>query len=443
MEKIIKELLEGKQYKEARDKLCELEGADIAAVLAEMSERAMLICFRLLPNDLAAEAFVELDSDSQEALIASFSDSELKEVVDELYVDDAVDLIEEMPSNVVRRILAQTDSVMRQSINEILKYPSDSAGSLMTTELVSLRSGITVADAFSAIRRRAIDKETVYTCYVKDEKSRLIGVITVKDLLLAEDDGVIINDIMETNIISATTLEDKEAVAQKFSHYDLLALPVVDSVGRLVGIITVDDAIDVLEEEATEDIEVMAGITPTDKPYMKTGVLETYKKRIPWLLLLMVSATFTSTIITRYEVSLAAFGLAAFMPMLMDTGGNAGGQASVTIIRGLSLGEIRPRDWFKIVFKEMRVAVLCGITMAIATFLKLMIIDRPDVTVALVVSLTLLCGVMVAKFVGCTMPILAKLAHLDPAVMASPFITATVDAISLVIYFNIATSILA
>ncbi len=443
MEKIIKELLENKQFREVREALCEAEPADIAAVLGELSERELLLAFRLLPNDLAAEAFVELESEAQSALIASFSDSELKEVVDELYVDDAVDLIEEMPANVVRRILAQTDSETRKSINEILKYPSDSAGSLMTTELVSLHSGITVADAFSAIRRRAIDKETIYTCYVKDEKSRLIGVITVKDLLLAEDDEVVINDIMETNIISATTLEDKEEVAQKFSHYDLLALPVVDSENRIVGIITVDDAMDVLEEAATEDIEVMAGITPTDKPYMKTGVFETWRKRIPWLLLLMISATFTSTIITRYEASLTVFGLAAFMPMLMDTGGNAGGQASVTIIRGLSLGEIRPRDWFKIAFKEMRVAVLCGVTMATATFAKLMIVDHPTVEVALVVSLTLLCGIMVAKLVGCSMPILAKLARLDPAVMASPFITATVDAVSLMIYFSIATAVLA
>ncbi len=443
MENRINELLELKQYREARESLCELEPADIAAILGELNERTLLLAFRLLPNDLAAECFVELESEEQSALIASFSDNELKEVVDELYVDDAVDLIEEMPANMVRRILSQADSEMRKSINEILKYPSDSAGSLMTTELVSLHSGITVADAFSAIRRRAIDKETVYTCYVKDEKSRLIGVVTVKDLLLAEDDEVIINDIMEKSVIFATTLEDKEEVAQKFSHYDLLALPVVDSEGRLVGIITVDDAIDVLEEEATEDIEVMAGITPTDKPYMKTGVFETWRKRIPWLLLLMVSATFTSTIITRYEASLTVFGLAAFMPMLMDTGGNAGGQASVTIIRGLSLGEIRPRDWFKIAWKEFRVAMLCGVTMAIATFAKLMIIDHPSLEVALVVSLTLLCGVMVAKLIGCTMPILAKLAHLDPAVMASPFITATVDAVSLMIYFNIATAILA
>lgn len=435
------ELLELKRYTEVRSLLCEVEPADIAAVLGDMSERATLICFRLLPNDLAAEVFVELDSDLQSALIASFSDSELKEVIDELYVDDVVDLIEEMPANMVRRILSQAESDMRASINEILKYPSDSAGSLMTTEFVSLHSGITVSDAFSAIRRRAIDKETVYNCYVRDEKSRLIGVVTVKDLLIADLDDDI-NSIMETNIICAATTDDRETVALKFSHYDLLALPVVDSENRLVGIITVDDAIDVLEEEATEDIEVMAGISPTDKPYMKTGVFETWRKRIPWLLLLMVSATFTSTIITHYEASLSLFGLAAFMPMLMDTGGNAGGQASVTVIRGLSLGEIRPRDWFRIAFKEFRVSILCGITMAAATFLKLMIVDAPGVTVALVVSLTLLCGIMVAKFVGCTMPILAKLIGLDPAVMASPFITTMVDVISLMIYFNIATAIL-
>ncbi len=442
MKKTITELLEAKQYTQLREVLCAESAVDIAALLSELNARATLICFRLLPNDLAATAFVELDSDLQSALIESFSDSELKEVIDELYVDDAVDLIEEMPSNVVRRILKQTDSQMRASINEILKYPSSSAGGLMTTEFVSLRSGITVADAFSAIRRRAIDKKTVYNCYVKDEKSRLIGVVSVKDLLMAELDAVI-DDIMETNIVFAKTLDDREEVAQKFSVYNLIALPVVDSESRLVGIITVDDAIDVLEEEATEDIEVMAAITPTDKPYMKTGVLETWAKRIPWLLLLMISATFTSIIITHYEASLTAFGLAAFMPMLMDTGGNAGSQASVTIIRGLSIGEIRPRDWFKIAFKEIRVAILCGMTMATATFIKLMLIDRPPLDVALVVSLTLLCGVMVAKLVGCTMPIIAKKTGLDPAVMASPFITTTVDAISLMIYFNIAASVLA
>lgn len=442
MVKAITELLGEKQFAKAREMLCELDPADIASVLGDLNERALLVSFRLLPNDLAAQTFVELDSDLQSALIASFSDSELKEVVDELYVDDAVDLIEEMPANVVRRILAQADGEMRQSINEILKYPSDSAGSLMTTEFVSLHSGITVADAFSAIRRRAIDKETVYNCYVRDDESRLIGVVTVKDLLIADPDDEI-NSIMQTNIICAGTLEDKEEVAQKFSHYDLLALPVVDSERRLVGIVTVDDAIDVLEEEATEDIEMMAAITPTDKPYMKTGVFETWFKRVPWLLILMISATFTSIIITKYEAALTAFGLAAFMPMLMDTGGNAGGQASATIIRGLSIGEIRPRDWFRIVWKEIRVAVLCGVTMSVATFCKLMLIDRPELSVALVVSATLLLGVIVAKVVGCTMPILAKMVGLDPAVMASPFITTVVDVISLMIYFNIASAALA
>lgn len=437
----ILELLENRQYAKIRELLIQLDPADTAALLGQLDERPLLLVFRLLPKELAAEAFVELDSDEQSVLIRSFSDNELKEVIDELYIDDAVDLIEEMPANVVRRILQQTDRETRAQINEILKYPKDSAGSLMTTEFVSLHSGITVADAFSAIRRRGIDKETIYNCYVRDDNSRLIGVVSVKDLLLADPDDEI-DTVMQTNFISVSTLEDKETVAQKFKHYDMLAMPVVDSEYRLVGIVTFDDAMDVLEEEATEDIEMMAAITPTDKPYMKTGVFETWRKRVPWLMVLMISATFTSVIITRYEASLTAFGLAAFMPMLMDTGGNAGGQASVTIIRGLSLGEIKMGDILRIIWKEFRVALLCGATMAVVTFGKLMLVDHPTVQVAMVVSVTLLMSVIVAKIVGCTLPILAKRVGFDPAVMASPFITTIVDALSLMIYFNIATMVL-
>ena len=441
MLELILELLETKQFKQIRELLLAEDPADIAVWIGEVSEQQACLLFRMLPNDLAAEVFVELEGDTRTALINSFSDNELKEVLDELYMDDTVDLIEEMPATVVRRILAQTDADTRQIINQLLQYPKDSAGSIMTTEFVSLKSGITVEDAFSAIRRRALDKETVYKCYVKDGFSRLIGVVTAKDLMLAEPD-VLIDEIMQTNYISVTTLEDKEEVALKFSKYDLLAAPVVDSEGRLVGIVTFDDAMDVIEEEATEDIERMAAITPTDKPYMKTGVFESWRTRVVWLILLMLLSTFTGMIITRYETALTAFGLAAFMPMLMNTGGNAGGQTSATVVRGLSLGEIQVKQWFRVLFKEIRVALLCGITMAVVTFVKLMIVDRPSVMVAAVVSATLLVSIIVAKTVGSLLPILAKVIGFDPAVMASPFITTVVDAISLMIYFAIATAIL-
>ncbi len=441
MNELILTLLENKDYKQLRQLIVNIDPADLALLLTDVTERQATLIFRLLPNELAAETFVELEGDIRTALISSFSDNELREVLDELYNDDVVDLIEEMPATVVRRILNHTDAPRRQTINQLLQYPKDSAGSIMTTEFVSLKSGITVEDAFSAIRRRALDKETVYNCYVKDDKSRLIGVVSAKDLLLAEPDTVI-DEIMLTNFVSVSTLEDKEQVALMFSKYDLLAAPVVDSEGRLVGIVTFDDAMDVIEEEATEDIERMAAITPTDKPYMQTGVFESWRTRVVWLILLMLLSTFTGMIINHYETALTAFGLAAFMPMLMNTGGNAGGQTSATIVRGLSLGEIKASQWLRVLFKEMRVALLCGATMAVATFIKLMVIDRPDLLVALVVSATLLVSIMVAKMVGSLLPILAKVLGFDPAVMASPFITTVVDAISLMIYFAIATAIL-
>lgn len=441
MKEIIIELLNAKKYAEIRDILSEMDPADVAALLEQLDERSLTLVFRLLPKELAAESFVELESDTQSVLIRTFSDSELKDVLDELYLDDAVDLVEEMPANVVRRILRQTDKETRMKINEILKYPKDSAGSLMTVEYVSLRSGVTVADAFSTIRRTAIDKETIYTCYVIDSNRKLIGVVSAKDLMLADPDDVV-DDIMETKVISVSTIDDKENVAQKMGKYDMIAIPVVDSENRLVGIVTFDDAMDVMEDEATEDIEKMAAIMPTDKPYLKTGVVETWLKRIPWLMILMISATFTSIIINHYETALTAFGLAAFMPMLMDTGGNAGSQASVTIIRGLSLGDIHMGDIFRIIWKEFRVSLLCGVSMAVVTFAKVMIIDRPGMMVACVVSLTLLSGIITAKIVGCTLPILAKRIGFDPAVMASPFITTIVDALSLIIYFQIAHALL-
>ncbi len=434
----IERLLENKRYTTLRDIFITLQPADIAAMFDEMPEESLPLLFRLLPKELAADTFVEMDDDAQELLIHGFSDTELKEVVDELYVDDAVDLIEEMPANVVMRILRQADPEVRKQINEVLNYPEDSAGSIMTTEFVSLRPSMTVSDSIKRIRRTGVDKETIYTCYVTDDNRHLIGTISIKTLLLSDEDSII-SDIMEQNVISVNTLDDQESVANRFNKYDFLAIPVVDGENRLVGIVTVDDAIDVMQEETTEDMEVMAAITPTDKAYMKTGVFETYAKRIPWLLILMISATFTGWIISAYENALAAqVALTAFIPMLMDTGGNSGSQASVTIIRGLSLDEIKFRDMPKVIFKECRVAILCGVTLAAANFIKLMLLDRVGFYVSLVVCLTLICTVIFAKFIGCTLPMIAKRIGFDPAVMASPFITTAVDAISLLMYFQIA-----
>ena len=438
---IITELLEQKKYASLRDILTEMHPADVATMFDELEKRQISLLFRLLPKELAAETFVELDPDNQEALIKAFSDNELKEVLDEMYLDDAVDLVEEMPANVVRRILQNTDEETRKMINEVLKYPKDSAGSMMTIEYVQLKESMTVADSFQTIRRTGIDKETIYSCYVTDQNRHLKGIVTAKGLLLS-DSEMLIGDIMDEDVISVFTTDDKEEVVQKFQLYNLIAMPVVDKENRLVGIITVDDAIDVIEQEATEDIETMAAITPTDKPYLKTGVFETWWKRIPWLLLLMVSATFTSVIINSYDAALATLGLAAFMPMIMGTGGNAGSQSSVTIIRGLSIGEIEMGDIIRIIWKELRVSLLCGITMAIATFGKIMLIEQPGLMTAVVVSLTLVATIVTAKLVGCILPVLAKRVGFDPAVMASPFITTIVDALSLVIYFRIATMIL-
>ena len=434
----IKTLLRDKNWAKLKIILEDMNEQDIAELFMELEERELTLIYRLLPKELAAEVFVNMEPEYQEALIRAFSDSELREVLDELYVDDAVDMIEEMPATLVKRILNHTDPEMRKSINEILRYPEDSAGSIMTTEYVDLKRNMTVSDAFTRIRRTGSDKETIYTCYVTDSKRKLKGVVTAKELLLSDENNLI-RDIMETNLISVTTMEDKEVVADLFQKYDFLALPVVDTESRLVGIITVDDAIDVLQEETTEDIEKMAAITPTDKPYLKMGVTETWKKRFPWLLLLMVSATFTGKIIQHFQNALQTYViLTSFIPMLMDTGGNCGGQASVTIIRGLSLGDIEFGDIFKVIWKEFRVAILCGITLAVANFFKMMIIDRVGLVVAAIVCGTLVMTIIIAKFIGCTLPILAKALHLDPAVMASPFITTIVDALSLLVYFNIA-----
>ena len=436
------ELLKNKQFVMLKELLNTMNPADIAQFLSELSGDELIIAFRITPKDLAADTFVEMEPEQQQQLIHSFTDKELKEVVDELYLDDAVDIVEEMPANVVKRILRAADNDMRKMINTLLKYPDDSAGSIMTIEFVSLRKSMTVDAAIKHIRKTGVDKETIYTCYVTDDNSKLIGLVSVKALLLA-DENDIIGDIMESNPICVSTLEDKEVVANDFDKYNFIALPVVDEEQRLVGIVTFDDAIDVLQDEVTEDIEKMAAILPTDKPYMRTGIFETYKKRIPWLLLLMVSATFTGMIINSFENALQVYVvLTAFIPMLMDTGGNSGSQASVTIIRGLSLGEIEYRDTLKVMWKEMRVALLCGVTLAAANFVKCLVVDRIAVPVALVISLTLIATVFFAKIVGSLLPIAAKKIGFDPAVMASPFITTIVDALSLMIYFNIATVLL-
>ena len=428
--------------------MSEMNPADVANIIESADGRDVIALFRLLPKELATEAFAYIDSDQQEQLILAFTDRELREVVDELFLDDTVDLIEEMPANIVNRILKNTDPKTRAQINELLAYPDDSAGSLMTPEYVYLKSDMTAAEALLKIRAVGVVKETIYTCYVTEER-RLVGVVSLLDLVTASDDTVI-GDIMDTNVISVNTKDDKEVVATTLAKYDLLAIPVVDGENRIVGIVTVDDAMDVLQDENTEDIEKMAAIVPTDKPYFKTGVFETFLKRIPWLLLLMVSATFTGMIITGFEDKLAAsVVLTAFIPMLMDTGGNAGGQASVTIIRGLSLGDISLKDVFSVIWKEIRVAVICGSALAIVNFGKMMLIDRLvlgnagiTVTVSLVVCLTMFVAVLIAKLIGCSLPILAKAVGFDPAVMASPFITTIVDAVTLLAYFMIAQSLL-
>ena len=445
----IEEMTRRKQYKALRDILVELEPADIADLFDDLPEEMLPLLFRLLPKEPAAELFVELEPDVQEMLIRGFSNTELKEVLDELYLDDAVDIVEEMPAGVVRRILKHAGPDTRKSINEILKYPEDTAGSLMTTEFVDLKRDMTVEDALKRIRRTGTDKETINVCYVVDPARKLLGIASLRTILLSDEDDSI-EDIMDPNVISVTTLEDKEDVAQTFSKYNFIALPVVDKENRLVGIITVDDAIDVMEEETTEDFEKMAAMLPSDKPYLKTGVLETWKARIPWLLILMLSATFTGIILNHYETALAAcIVLNSFIPMLTGTGGNSGTQASTAVIRALSLDEVEFSDLGHVIWKELRVALLCGACLGGANFVKMMLVDRALLhnaavtpTVALVVCLTLVFVVFFAKLVGCSLPILAERIGLDPAVMASPFISTIVDAISLIIYFRFASLLL-
>lgn len=439
---VVMELLENRKFAELRELLDEANPIDVAQLLGEVPEEKLLLLYRMLPKEDAADIFAEMEHDEQETLIKAFNDREIREVIEEMNIDDAVDLVEEMPAIVVNKILRHAAPETRKEINELLKYPEDSAGSVMTTEYMALKSDMTVADSFERIRRTADEKEDIYTCYVIDPSRKLQGTVSLKEMFLVPKD-TLIGDLMETNIISANTLDDQEKVAKDMAKYNLTTIPIVDQENRLVGIVTVDDAIDVIQEENTEDIEMMAAITPTDKPYISTGFFETYKKRIPWLLLLMISATFTGAIITRYENALGKYViLTAYIPMLMDTGGNAGSQASVSIIRGLSLDEIEFGDIFRIQGKELLVAFLCGFTLAVANFVKLLIFDKVEVVIAAVVCMTLLLTVAVAKLVGCTLPILAKRVGFDPAVMASPFITTIVDAISLIIYFQLASHIL-
>lgn len=442
LKKSIKALAEEKKYATLRDILTTMNAADVASLFEDMTEETVPLLYRLLPKELAADTFVEMDPDTQEMLIRGFSDNELKEVVDELYVDDAVDLVEEMPANVVKRILSQADAEKRKMINTILKYPDDSAGSIMTTEFVELRPKMTAEEAILHLRRSGITKETINNCYVCAKGRQLVGVVTIRDLIMA-DSGQTMEELMEDNIISVSTLEDQETVAQQFSKYGFLAMPVVDRESRLVGIVTIDDVLDVMEEETTEDIEKMAAIVPADKPYLKQTTFDLWKSRMPWLLLLMISATFTGLIITSFETALAKYViLTAYIPMLMDTGGNSGSQASVTVIRALSLKEVEFRYIFRIIWKEIRVALLCGLTLAACNFAKLLFFDHLTIMVAFTICLTLLVTIFCAKIVGCSLPLLASRLGFDPAVMASPFITTIVDAISLLVYFQFATHLL-
>jgi len=449
VENTLQTLLTEKKYSTIRDILVTMNPADIAAVFSGVETDKLPLLFRLLPKELAAESFVEMESDEQEALIRGISDSELKQVMDELYVDDAVDIVEEMPANVVQRILAQSDPEMRKEINEILQYPENSAGSVMTTEYVKLSPSMTVGDAILRIRRTGVDKETIYTCYVLENRL-LVGTVSVKSLLLAPSDLQTIDSIMESNLITVTTHTDQEEVARMMSKYNLLAIPVVDGDNRMVGIVTFDDAMDVMEDETTEDMEIMAGMTPSDKTYLRSSPFDLFKHRIPWLALLMISATFTGLIISNFEHKLAAMVcLTAFIPMLMDTGGNSGSQSSVTVIRAISLGELEFSDLGRVIWKEVRTAVLCGVVLSLLCVGKIMLVDRlllntpdVDISVALVVGLTLCVTVLIAKIVGCTLPMLAKKLGFDPAVMASPFITTIVDALSLLVYFGISTALL-
>ena len=455
VEETLKVLVENKKYSTVKDILVTMNPSDIASIFDELSEEQIPIMFRLLPKALAADTFVEMDPDNQELLIKGFSDTELKQVLDELYVDDAADIVEEMPANVVSRILMHVTPDRRREINEILQFPENSAGSIMTTEFISLSPNMTVSQAFQRIRDTGVDKETIYTCYVLSRFNRILGLVSAKDLMLAKDPDTVVETLMTTNVITVSTMMDQEEVAKQMSKYNFLALPVVDRDNRMVGIITFDDAMDVMEEEATEDITIMSAQTPYEKSYIRTSPWELFKHRIPWLMLLMISATFTGLIITSFEKALSQLViLTAFIPMLMDTGGNSGSQSSVTVIRAISLGELDFKDLGRVLLKEFTTALMCGLALGLVCFGKVILVDgiifgnmAEAVTysfpvVAIVVSITMSLTVVMAKMIGCTLPLVAKRLGFDPAVMASPFITTIVDALSLLVYLKIATTVL-
>ena len=439
---VIRELLETKQYTSLRQKIADMNTADIAAVMEEMEEEELLKIFRILPKSMAADVFSYLEVDSQQYIITRLSEREAGNIIDNLMADDATDLLEEMPANVVKKLLASASAETRRDINHLLQYPEDSAGSIMTVEYVDLKESMTVEDAIARIRQVGVDSETINICYVLDSTRKLLGTVALRYLLISPSDAII-GEIMHENVVYVNTMMDQEEVARQFQKYDFIAMPVVDNEERLVGIITVDDIVDILQEEATEDIEMMAAVMPSDKPYMKMGIFEIAKKRMPWLLLLMISATLTGSVLTKFENALLAYSvLLAYIPMLMGTGGNAGGQTSVTIIRGLSLNEIEFEDSFRVIWKEIRIAVVCGVILAGANFLKLLWLDKVGILVAAVVCLTLVIVVLLAKVVGCVLPILAKKIGFDPAVMASPFITTILDVLSLLVYFQMASVLL-
>lgn len=439
---VIRELFQTKQYTRLRQKMADMNTADIAAAFEELEEEELLKIFRILPKDLAADVFSYLEVDSQQYIITRLSDKDAAGIIDNLMADDATDFLEEMPANVVKKILAHASAETRRDINHLLRYPEDSAGSIMTVEYVDLKENMTVEEAVARIRKVGVDSETINICYVLDAQRMLIGTVALRYLLISPPDAVI-GEIMHENVVYINTLMDQEEVARAFQKYDFTAMPVVDNENRLVGIITVDDIVDILQEEATEDMEMMAAVMPSDKPYMRMGIFEIAKKRMPWLLLLMISATLTGSVLTKFENALLACSvLLGYIPMLMGTGGNAGGQTSVTIIRGLSLNEIEFEDSFKVIWKEVRIAVVCGVILAAANFLKLLWLDKVGIMVAAVVCLTLIIVVLLAKVVGCVLPILAKKVGFDPAVMASPFITTILDVLSLLVYFEIATVLL-
>ena len=434
---------DAKKYQSLRDVMETLPAPDLAAVFEDLPAEKLPVLFRLCPKDLAADVFAELTPATQQQLIDGLTDTELKAVVDELFVDDATDLVEEMPANVVKRILAQADPATRRMINELLKYPEDSAGGVMTTELMALRPDMTVAQAMDTIRENGFDKETINNCYVTDDSRRLIGVVSLRALVLAKNTEEPIKDLMDSNVVSVSTTTDQEDVSNLFEKYGFLAIPVVDAENRLVGIVTIDDAISILQDEASEDIAKMNAIGPSDKPYFKQSMWDLYKSRAPWLLFLMISATFSSLVIRGYEDALAAVTvLTAYIPMLTDAGGNAGSQSTSTIIRGMAVGDIKPHDLPRILWRESRVALLCGGTLAVCNFAKMLLFDRIAAPVALVVCLTLICTLLLSQIIGGILPVAAEKLHVDPAVMASPLITTIVDTTTLLVYFNIAKALL-